>query len=207
MTGLTYCLYNKIIQKLAGQILSKLQDSIDLDGLEKKAKQQVLDGNIFQTAPRVPMCYAEDIVASTIRNTAEEVNSANDQLLSNLESFVGEIQSEIANVTNQVDGITKEISNIVGSISGAMSFSNIKLSIFGCDLSPNLAVSDFYNLDGGGGGQSQTQLPSAESITKGVGGGGESLAEEETKPFAKPAKGQPGVINNPAPQTRVKPTS
>jgi hypothetical protein len=207
MTGLTYCLYNKIIQKLAGQILSKLQDSIDLDGLEKKAKQQVLDGNIFQTAPRVPMCYAEDIVASTIRNTAEEVNSANDQLLSNLESFVGEIQSEIANVTNQVDGITKEISKIVGSISGAMSFSNIKLSIFGCDLSPNLAVSDFYNLDGGGGGQSQTQLPSAESITKGVGGGGESLAEEETKPFAKPAKGQPGVINNPAPQTRVKPTS
>ncbi len=207
MTQLTYCLYNKIVQKLAGQILSKLQDSIDLDGLEKKAKQQVLDGNKFQTAPRVPMCYAEDIVASTIRNTVDEVNSANDQLLSNLESFVGEIQSEIANITNQVDGITKEISSIVGSISGAMTFSNIKISLFGCDLSPNLAVSDFYTLDGGSGGQSQTQLPSAESITKGVGGGGESLTEEQTKPFAKPAKGQPSVINNPAPQTRVKPTS
>jgi hypothetical protein len=193
MTQLTYCLYSKIIQKLAGQILSKLQDSIDLDGLEQKAKQQVLDGNVFQTAPRVPMCYAEDIVASTIRNTIDEVNSANDQLLNNLESFVGEIQSEIANITNQVDGITKEISNIVGSISGAMSFTNIKLSVFGCDLSPNIAVSDFYTLDGGGGGQSQTQLPSAESINKGVSDGEASAATKESQPFAKPAKGQPEV--------------
>jgi len=88
-----------------------------------------------------------------------------------------------------------------------MNFTNIKLSIFGCDLSPNLAVSDFYTLDGGGGGQSQTQLPSAESITKGVGGGGDSPTGTETKPFAKPTKGQPSVINNPAPQTRVKPTT
>ena len=54
MTQLTYCLYSKIIQKLAGQILSKLQDSIDLDGLEKKAKQQVRNGVEFETAPRVP---------------------------------------------------------------------------------------------------------------------------------------------------------
>ena len=207
MTGLTYCLYNKIVGKLAGQILKKLTDSIDLDGLEKKAKEQVLSGNIFETAPKVPMCYAEDIVASTIRSTVDEVNSANDQLLRNLETFVGEIQSEISNITNQVDGITKEISEIVGSISGAMSFTNIKLNLFGCDLTPNMAVSDFFTLDGGGGGQSQTQLPSAESITKAVGGGGESLDVKESKPFALPSKGQPTVINNPAPQTTVRPTS
>ena len=207
MTQLTYCLYNKIVKKLAGQILKKLTDSIDLKGLEKKAKQQVLSGNEFQTAPRVPMCYAEDIVAATIRSTVDDVNSANDQLLRNLGAFVGEIQSEIANVTNQIDGITKEISKIVGSISGAMSFTNIKLSLFGCDLSPNLAVSDFFTLDGGGGGQSQTQLPSAESINKGVTDDGEILDATETKPFAKPAKGQERVVYNPAPDTRVQPTS
>ena len=196
MTALTYCLYNKIIQKLAGQILSKLQSSIDLDGLEIKAAQQVRNGVEFETAPRVPMCYAEDIVASTIRNTAEEVSSANDQLLTNLESFVGEIQSQIAGITNQVDGITKEISKIVGSISGALSFSNIKLSVFGCDLSPNIAVSDFYTLDGGGGGQSQTQLPSAESITNASANGEATPAAEETIPFAKPAKGQSDVSSS-----------
>ena len=207
MTQLTYCLYNKIVKGLAGQILKKLTDSIDLKGLEKKAKQQVLSGNEFQTAPRVPMCYAEDIVAATIRSTVDDVNSANDQLLRNLGAFVGEIQSEIANVTNQIDGITKEISKIVGSISGAMSFTNIKLSVFGCDLSPNLAVSDFFTLDGGSGGQSQTQLPSAESINKGVAGDGETLDATETKPFAKPAKGQQRVVYNPAPDTRVQPTS
>ena len=207
MTGLTYCLYNKIIQTLAGQILSKLQDSIDLDGLEKKAKQQVLDGIEFKTAPRVPMCYAEDIVASTIRSTIDDVNSANTQLLDNLEAFVGEIQSEIANITNQVDGITKEISNIVGSISGAMNFTNIKLSVFGCDLSPNLAVSDFYTLDGGSGGQSHSQLPSAESINK------ESTVPESNssttvkEQYATPPKGQSSVNYNKEPETRLKPTT
>lgn len=207
MTQLTYCLYNKIIQKLAGQILSKLQDSIDLDGLEKKAKQQVLDGIEFQTAPRVPMCYAEDIVASTIRSTIDDVNSANTQLLDNLESFVGEIQSEIASITNQVDGITKEISKIVGSISGAMNFTNIKLSVFGCDLSPNLAVSDFYTLDGGSGGQSHSQLPSAESINK------ESTVPESSssttvkEQYATPPKGQSSVNYTKEPETRLKPTT
>lgn len=207
MTQLTYCLYSKIIQKLAGQILSKLLSSIDLDGLEKKAKQQVLNGVEFQTAPRVPMCYAEDIVASTIRSTIDDVNSANDQLLSNLEAFVGEIQSEIASITNQVDGITKEISNIVGSISGAMNFTNIKLSVFGCDLSPNLAVSDFFTLDGGSGGQSHSQLPSAESINK------ESTVPESSssttvkEQYATPPKGQSSVNYKKKPETRLQPTS
>ena len=200
-------MYSKIIQKLAGQILSKLLSSIDLDGLEKKAKQQVLNGVEFQTAPRVPMCYAEDIVASTIRSTIDDVNSANDQLLSNLEAFVGEIQSEIASITNQVDGITKEISNIVGSISGAMNFTNIKLSVFGCDLSPNLAVSDFFTLDGGSGGQSHSQLPSAESINK------ESTVPESSssttvkEQYATPPKGQSSVNYKKKPETRLQPTS
>ena len=207
MTQLTYCLYSKIIQKLAGQILSKLLDSIDLDGLEKKAKQQVLDGNEFQTAPRVPMCYAEDIVASTIRSTIDDVNSANDQLLSNLESFVGEIQSEIASITNQVDGITKEISNIVGSISGAMNFTNIKLSVFGCDLSPNLAVSDFYTLDGGSGGQSHSQLPSAESINKESTVPESSSSTTAKEQYATPPKGQSSVNYKKNPETRLQPTS
>ena len=207
MTQLTYCLYNKIIKKLAGQILSKLLNSIDLDNLEKKAKQQVLDGIEFQTAPRVPMCYAEDIVASTIRGTIDDVNSANEQLLSNLEAFVGEIQSEIANITNQVDGITKEISKIVGSISGAMNFTNIKLSVFGCDLSPNLAVSDFYTLDGGSGGQSHSQLPSAESINKESTVPERSSSATASEQYATPPKGQSSVNYNKEPDTRLKPTT
>ena len=153
------------------------------------------------------MCYAEDIVSSTIKSTVDDVNSANDQLLNNLTAFVGEIQSEIANVTNQVDGITKEISKIVGSISGAMTFSNINLSVFGCDLSPNVAVSDFFTLDGGGGGQSAINLPSAESVNKAVAGGNKTLDAKEGKPFALPAKGQERVVHNPPPETRVLPTS
>ena len=207
MTQLTYCLYNNIVKALAGLILKKLVDSIKLDELEKKAKEQLLNGNEYQTAPSVPMCYAEDIVATVIRGTVDEVNSANNQLLDNLSSFVGEIQTEISNVTNQVDGITKEISTIVGSISGAMAFSNIKVNVFGCDLSPNIAASDFFTLDGGSGGQSQTQLPSAESINNASASEGQVLEPQETRPFATPGKGQSTVTYNPKPETRVRPTS
>jgi hypothetical protein len=123
-----------------------------------------------------------------------------------LESFIGEIQSEVANITNEVGGVTKEISKIVGSISGAMSFSNIKLSVFGCDLSPNLAVSDFFTLDGGGGGQPHSQLPSSESIN-GASTVGEQSSSSQTKQYATPPKNQPKVTYNPAPQTTVRPTT
>jgi len=190
---LIYCLYNKIIKGLSGQILDSLIKAINLDELEKKAKKMVVDGNDFETAPRVPVCYAEDIVVSTIRSTVDQVDSANNQLLNNLESFMGEIQSQIANVSNEITTITNQISEIVGSISGAMSFTNINISVFGCDLSPNLAASDFFTLDGGGGGQSHSQLPSAEAISASS-GVFETAAEEETVPFALPAKGQESVV-------------
>ena len=153
------------------------------------------------------MCYAEDIVASTIRGTINDVNDANEQLLSNLESFMGELQSQIANVTNEISGITKEIQKIVGSISGAMGFENIKLSIFGCDLSPNVAVSDFYTLDGGGGGQSHSQLPSAESINKSSTVPEEASRTKDIERYALPPKGQDRVDYRNPPNTRVAPTT
>lgn len=208
MTGLTYCLYNGIIKKLSGQILDKLISAIGLDDLEKRAKQKVLDGNLFETAPRVPMCYAEDIVASVIRGTINDVNSANNKLLENLEVFTGEIESQISNVTDEITGITKQITTILGSISGAMNFSNIKLNVFGCDLSPNVAASDFFTLDGGSGGQPHAQLPSTESITQGANYSETIVPKDRASiPYATPPKGQSNVVYNPAPETRVDPTS
>ena len=207
MTSLTYCLYNGIIKKLKDQILDKLINAINLDELEKKAKEQILGGNLFETAPKVPMCFAEDIVSSILKSTIGDVNFANEQLLDNLEAFVGEIESQIANVTN-ISGITNQIDDIVGSISGALNFNNVKLNAFGCDLSPNVAVSDFFTLDGGGGGQSHTQMPSAESITNSViNGNVDDLTSIPQKVFATPPKGQSSVIYNPAPGTRIDPTS
>tara|TARA_B100000902_G_scaffold109372_1_gene110992 strand:- start:2068 stop:3813 length:1746 start_codon:yes stop_codon:yes gene_type:complete len=191
--GLTYCLYNKIIKGLSGQILDSLLKTINLDELEKKAKKLVVDGKDFQTAPRVPVCYAEDIVVTTIRSTVDQVDDANNQLLNNIEVFMGELQSEISNITNEITTITDQVSEIVGSISGAMSFTNITVSVFGCDLSPSLAASDFFTLDGGGGGQSHSQLPSSEAISASS-GVFETASEEETPPFALPGKDQETVI-------------
>ena len=154
------------------------------------------------------MCYAEDIVASVIRGTIDDVNRANNKLLENLEVFTGEIESQISNVTDEITGITKQITEILGSISGAMNFSNIMLNVFGCDLSPNVAASDFFTLDGGSGGQTHAQLPSTESITQGANSDITKVPEpEETKVYATPPKGQSNVVYNPAPETRVDPTS
>jgi len=71
----------------------------------------------------------------------------------------------------------------------------------------NLAVSDFFTLDGGSGGQSHSQLPSAESINK------ESTVPESSssttvkEQYATPPKGQSSVNYKKEPETRLQPTT
>ena len=49
----------------------------------------------------------------------------------------------------------KLIPDISGGMAGALNFTNIKLNIFGCELSPNVATSDFYTFCSGGDGSAQ----------------------------------------------------
>jgi hypothetical protein len=103
--------------------------------------------------------------------------------------------------------ILSGIPDIGGNINAAMNFTNLSIDIFGCQLSPNVAISDFYTLADGGSGQSQIQKPSASVInrkTQSAGTGASATSAPKT--YAQPSRGQEEVRYDSPPQVRVKPT-
>jgi hypothetical protein len=63
-----------------------------------------------------------------------------------------------------ISNISSSINGIGGSLLSALSFQNISLSIFGCDITPKCPVSDHYTLQDGG--SVTTDAPSAAQIAE-----------------------------------------
>ena len=91
-------------------------------------------------------------VSGNVSGTASGYLNAAGNALDTASGYLNAAGSAITNVNTAINGIT-------GSIMSALSFTNIKLNVFGCDLSPKCAVSDHYTLHEGGGGAEQPQLP------------------------------------------------
>lgn len=205
-TALITCLYNKIVETLAQYIEDALLDAIDLDSLERSAKQALVDRKQYQTFPSAPICFAEDVVATVIAARRDEINNANNSLVENLSSFITEIQTMIAGESSALGDILNQIPDIGGNMSAALGFTNLSLNVFGCQLSPNIAISDFYTLSNGGSGQTQVQKPSAGAINKKSQQKPGNKATEPPKQYAQPARGQDTVRYDKPPKVTVKPT-
>ena len=100
------------------------------------------------------------------------------------------------------------LDSVSGNINTALSFKNINLNVFGCDLMPDVSASDFYTLSGGSGGQSQSLIPSVTSIFN---RSKKDLVEQNVvkpKPFASPSKNQETVdyTNEGRPPVEIRPT-
>lgn len=193
MTEKINCLYAAVInQKICPLIEDLLSNGIDLDALESKAKEKALLNEKYETSPNVFACYPEDIVSQTFFGLSDEINSRNNDLLKNMSKLIDEIKSFMP------DSLPiPSLDSVSGNINTALSFKNINLNVFGCDLMPDVAASDFYTLSGGSGGQSQSLIPSVTSIFR------RSKDElkpapkvSEPKPFASPAKDQKPVYYN-----------
>jgi len=171
LTELILCLYGKITGALGGMIEGLLTKAINPDELQKKAEQARQVGTASTSplaSPSVPICYAEDLVADAIFANKDAINDANNSIVDNVNAFLDDIQGQIAGVSGSLSDITASIGNISGSISAALSFDNLKLNAFGCELSPNKAVSDFYTFARGGAAAPDKQTPSAEGVDKSV---------------------------------------
>ena len=70
----------------------------------------------------------------------------------------------MAGISGAMSNITALIGKISGSMTSALSFENVKLKVFDCELSPTPAVSDYYTFCGGGAGVKDTMLPSIKKI-------------------------------------------
>ena len=105
---------------------------------------------------------------------------------------------DTSNMLAGVSGALSDVKNLIPDISGGMSaalnFTNIKLNIFGCELSPNVATSDFYTFCSGGDGSPPGQLPSEPAVAKNVDSATAAPAQEPV-PFAEPTRDTPTVVH------------
>jgi len=162
LTELILCLYGKLTNNICGLIQGILDDLLNFDDAERKARENVdnVQNDEIKRQPFVASCTAEDVVGQALY----EIDSANNNLVDNVNAFLDDIQKELAGVSGALSDIQSLIGGIGGSITAALSFSNISLNVFGCELSPNIAVSDSYCLSHGGSAKPDTSLPSAKSV-------------------------------------------
>jgi hypothetical protein len=180
------CLFSGITDGLSDSILGALTDSLDLCNPSKDATDAVPAEDIPAfpgTAPFVPICSVEKLVGDVIATNLTDIEQTVEDALSSVGTFMNDIQSGLAELTGLIGGI--KIPDINASIASALSFENITLDIFGCDLKPNCAASDFYTLQEGGGAAEEAQLPSASGLAEEAAKGGE-LRKPPTIPFATP---------------------
>jgi hypothetical protein len=182
ITELITCIFNKITDSLCGQIQGALNDILDTE-TPSSDKTDTSSG----TAPSVDMCSVEQLTGDIIAVNQEDINQGVDDVLDIVNDFLSDIQSELAQISADLSDISASISSITSSITSALSFENIKLNIFGCDLKPSCPVSDYYTLHKGGGAGEEAQTPNATSVAKAV----ETPNPVTTQPltdFAQPAK-------------------
>ena len=182
------CLFSGITDGLSDSILGALTDSLDLCNPSKDATDAVPAEDIPAfpgTAPFVPICSVEKLVGDVIATNLTDIEQTVEDALGSVGTFLDDIQAGLGELTGLISGI--KIPDINASIASALSFENITLDIFGCDLKPNCAASDFYTLQEGGGAAEEAQLPSASGVAEEAAKGSE-LSEPTTTPFATPAK-------------------
>jgi hypothetical protein len=186
ITALLTCLFEKLIAKLCDQIA----------GLLKQGLQSLLDKLDTETptpddsAPKVPICYVENLTGTLLASNKNEITENVDTIIQKVDSFLNEMKSIIDSIKKGVtdaSGIASSIDGISGNISDALNFENIKLSVFGCDLKPNLALSNFYTFQAGSGSQEETEKPRLNDISDAT-KNQPQIPEVAAKPFAKPER-------------------
>ena len=206
-TDLIRCLYSKMTDGLADKIGSALEGVIDLPGLVKEATDRATKGEDENgypagatTNPYVPMCTAETITAQVLAGSRPEIDDANNNLVDNLNSYMEDVNDTlagIADVTTLLD-VKNLIPDIGGSITSALSFTNIKLNVFGCELTPTIAASDFYTFCQGGDAQTEGETPSSKSVdekTKEQSENEGGIEGEGSKKMVEPNRSTPDVNN------------
>ena len=161
---LILCQYNKITNDMCGMIEGILTDIFNMDEAEEKARANVDNPSDQITSPTVPPCVAEDIIGQVLAANKDAIDTANNSLLDNINAFLQDIRDQLAGVSGAMSNITSLIGKINGSMTSALSFENVKLNAFGCELAPTPAVSDYYTFCTGGSSVKDTMLPSLKKV-------------------------------------------
>ena len=126
----------------------------------------------------------------------DAINEANNSLIDNINSFLDDLQSQLGKLSGLLggSGAMSKLGSIQGNMTAALGFANIKLNVFGCELTPGAGVSDYYTLCRGGAGLPEQQMPSEKAVEKRANQSTIATRAPETG-FAEPTKNQPNVSN------------
>ena len=202
LTELILCLYNKLMDGMADKLAGALTDAINPAQLEKDANDRASsgaddNGNTIDdsTNPQVPICYSEDIVSTVLAGSKQQIDDANNNVLDNMNAYLEDTSSMLAGVSGALSDVNNLIPDISGGMASALSFTNIKLNIFGCELQPNVATSDFYTFCSGGDGAPPGQLPSEPAVAKNL-DNATAAPSQEPVPFVEPTRDTPTVVHD-----------
>jgi len=182
ITELITCLYNKITNNLCAQIQAFL---------DKQLKRQLPPEVIREKkvrAPKTPICSVEVLTGNVIALNMNEMNTGVNGILENVNKFLNDIQSELGLVTGGISSVKDLIGGVNGSITSALSFENIKLNIFGCDLKPNCPASDYYSIQNGSGAAEDAQQPRVTEVDDKAQNPTATATPTAEKPYASPGQ-------------------
>ena len=199
ITQLLCCLFEKMIGKLQEQLGGMLTKGLGLGGggsdaggvgdfLEKLDTRTVTPED---RVPQVPMCYVETLTGDVISANKKEITGAVDNIIEKVGGFLEEITKQIDAIQDGLtaaSGAIPSIDGIVGNMASALSFENLELSVFGCDIKPKASVSDFYTFASGSGGTSAGAAPNINEVAEKAASADVEVAETPTKPFAVPQR-------------------
>ena len=192
---LLLCQYNKITNDMCGLIESILKDTLNFDDMVDKARANADNPSDEVVTPQIPPCVAEDIIGQVLSKNKDAIDETHNTLLDNINAFLQDIRDQMAGISGAMSNITNLIGSISGSMTSALSFENVKLKVFGCELSPTPAVSDYYTFCTGGAGVKDTMLPSVKKIEEAANRPTTATATEPI-PFIEPTTEGTQRLNN-----------
>ena len=153
ITELIYCLYQKITNNLCALIQGILDSELDTKTIPPET-----------SSPTTPICSVESLTGKVISANMDAMNQGIDDVLESINRFLGDIIGELNEVSSAISSISELINSISSSLTSALSFKNISLSIFGCDITPNCAASSYYTLQIGSGDAKDCQIPKFSNV-------------------------------------------
>ena len=193
LTELFMSLYGKMTSGLCDLIEGVLSDTFNIDELESVARDNT-DGSFSdRKKPKIPSCYAEDIAGQVMSANRTQINDYNQTIFENVNGFLTDIEQQIAGIEGSLDDVSNQLSSISGNISSALNFTNLAINLFGFELKPEEAVSDFYQFAAGSLGQKEPQKPNIKSIADSA-ALPTNISSRPGVPFVEPTKEQSDVV-------------
>ena len=158
--------YLEIGNGLADTVRKVLDQALDLDNKEKAAREEAasLPEDETPTYANAAICTSEEMVGKTIALQRDKIDSANNNMMKNLQTFLDDIDGSVAGITGVLDQMKNQLPDIEGSITSALTFENQMPNRFDFEMPPVPALSDFYTMAEGSGAQPDAATPSPMAI-------------------------------------------